>query len=153
MLDLNTTKKQPTVCIEQPGFRHHKKDNYVIHPPAGHEDTDGEEEVIQLRKLNGSPSESPSHQNLHKELLFAHKKGLLEEKPELKRVLQQRRVDLHKEQELALRPPSDLEQELRKRQQKLHEYEIAEKRRLEDQKNIPEFVRVRENLRRIQITE
>lgn len=33
------------------------------------------------------------------------------------------------------------------------QYEIAEKRRLEDQKNIPEFVRVRENLRRIQITE
>lgn len=49
-------------------------ENYVIHPPAAQEDTDGEEEVIQLRKLNGSPSESPSHQNLHKELLFAHKK-------------------------------------------------------------------------------
>ncbi|KAI7797813.1 hypothetical protein IRJ41_019718 [Triplophysa rosa] len=154
MLDLNTTKKQSTVCIERPGFRHHKKENYVCHPPAAHEDTDGEEEVLQLRKLNGSPSECPSHQNLHKELLFAHKKGLLlEEKPELKRVLQQRRLDLHREQELALRPPSDLEQELRKRQQKLQEYETEEKRHLEDQKNIPEFVRVRENLRRIQITE
>lgn len=46
---------------------------------------------------------------------------LLEEKPELQRVLQQRRLDLHREQELALQPPSDLEQELRKRQQKLQE--------------------------------
>lgn len=39
----------------------------------------------------------------------------------MQRVLQQRRLDLHREEELALRPPSDLEQELRKRQQKLQE--------------------------------
>lgn len=39
----------------------------------------------------------------------------------MQRVLQQRRLDLHREQELALRPPSDLEQELRKRQQKMQE--------------------------------
>jgi len=45
----------------------------------------------------------------------------LEEKPELQRVLEQRRLDLHREEELALQPPSDLEQELRKRQQKLQE--------------------------------
>ncbi|KTG46523.1 hypothetical protein cypCar_00022881, partial [Cyprinus carpio] len=101
-----------------------------------------------------SPSECPSHQNLHKELLLGHKRGLLlEEKPELQRVLQQRRLDLHREQELALRPPSDLEQELRKRQQKLQEYEMEEQSRIEDEKNVPEFVRVKENLRCIQLTE
>lgn len=46
---------------------------------------------------------------------------LLEEKPELKRVLEQRRLELHREEEMAQRPPSDLETELRKRQQKLEE--------------------------------
>lgn len=46
---------------------------------------------------------------------------LLEEKPELKRVLEQRRLELHREEEMAQRRPSDLETELRKRQQKLEE--------------------------------
>ncbi|XP_042618160.1 protein FAM107B-like isoform X2 [Cyprinus carpio] len=154
MLDLNTTNKQSTVCVERPGFRHHRKENYACHPPESQQSTDSGDEFIQLRKLNGSPSECPSHQNLHKELLLGHKRGLLlEEKPELQRVLQQRRLDLHREQELALRPPSDLEQELRKRQQKLQEYEMEEQSRIEDEKNVPEFVRVKENLRCIQLTE
>ncbi|XP_059378792.1 protein FAM107B-like [Carassius carassius] len=154
MLDLNTTKKQSTVCVEHQGFRHNGKDNIVCHPPESQESTDSGYEFIQLRKLNGSPGESPSYQNLHKELLLCHKRGLLlEEKPELQRVLQQRRLDLHREQELALRPPSDLEQELRKRQQKLQEYEIEEQSRIEDEKNVPEFVRVKENLRRLRLTE
>ncbi|XP_051524396.1 protein FAM107B-like [Myxocyprinus asiaticus] len=154
MLDLNTAKKQSNVCGERSGFRHHRKENYVCHSPASQQSADSGEEVLQLRKLNGSPSECPSHQNLHKELLLGHRKGLLfEEKPELQRVLQQRRLDLHREEELALQPPSDLEQELRKRQQKLQEYEMEEQRRIEDKKNVPEFVRVKENLRHIQITE
>ncbi|KAK9970683.1 hypothetical protein ABG768_026608 [Culter alburnus] len=154
MLDLNTTKKQSAVCVERPGFRHHKKEIYVCHPPVSQQSTDSGDEFIQFRKLNGSPGECPSRQNLHKELLLGHKRGLLlEEKPELQRVLQQRRLDLHREQELALQPPSDLEQELRKRQQKMQEYELEEQRRIEDEKNVPEFVRVKENLRRIQLTE
>lgn len=33
------------------------------------------------------------------------------------------------------------------------QYEMEEQRRLEDEKNVPEFVRVKENLRRIQLTE
>ncbi|KTF94217.1 hypothetical protein cypCar_00021143 [Cyprinus carpio] len=128
-------------------------ENYACHSPVSQQSTDSGDEFIQLRKLNGSPGECPSRQNLHKELLLSHKRGLLEEKPELKRVLQQRRLDLHREEELALQPPSDLEQELRKRQQKLQEYEMEEQRRIEDEKNVPEFVRVKENLRRIQLTE
>lgn len=51
---------------------------------------------------------------MHRGLLFGVK-------PELKRVLEQRRLDLHKEEELARQGPSDLETELRKRQQKLKE--------------------------------
>ena len=46
---------------------------------------------------------------------------VLEEKPELKRVLEQRRLELTREEEQAQRRPSDLEKELRKRQQKLQE--------------------------------
>uniref|UniRef100_A0A673MFN3 Zgc:195245 n=1 Tax=Sinocyclocheilus rhinocerous TaxID=307959 RepID=A0A673MFN3_9TELE len=137
MLDLNTTKKAIN-CM--------RGENYACHPPESQQSTDSGDELIRLRK----PGECPSHQNLHKELLLGHKRGLLlEDKPELQRALQQRRLDLHREQELALRPPSNLEQELRKRQQKLQEYEMEERRRIEDEKNVPEFVRVKENLRRI----
>uniref|UniRef100_A0A3Q2X6K1 Si:ch211-160o17.6 n=3 Tax=Haplochromini TaxID=319058 RepID=A0A3Q2X6K1_HAPBU len=99
------------------------------------------------KKLNGSSTEAPSYHNLHRELLLSHKRGLLlEEKPELKRVLEQRRLELHKEAEMAQRQPSDLEMELRKRQQKLQE----EIRQRESQQKIPEFVRVKDNLRRTQ---
>uniref|UniRef100_A0A3B4WKU1 Zgc:195245 n=1 Tax=Seriola lalandi dorsalis TaxID=1841481 RepID=A0A3B4WKU1_SERLL len=113
--------------------------------------TDSDDNV-QPRKLNGSSVDTPSYQNLHRELLLSHKRGLLlEEKPELKRVLEQRRLELHKEEEMARRGPSDLETELRKRQQKLQEQE--EIRRRENQQKIPEFVRVKDNLRRTQAFE
>uniref|UniRef100_A0A665U878 Zgc:195245 n=1 Tax=Echeneis naucrates TaxID=173247 RepID=A0A665U878_ECHNA len=112
----------------------------------------GSDDIVQPRKLNGSSADTPSYQNLHRELLLSHKRGLLlEEKPELKRVLEQRRLELHKEEEMARRGPSDLETELRKRQQKLQEQE--EIRRRESQQKIPEFVRVKDNLRRTQTSE
>ncbi|XP_017577888.1 protein FAM107B isoform X1 [Pygocentrus nattereri] len=151
---LDTAMKQTATCVERPGFRHHKKENYVCQASLSRQSTEGSEEVTQLRKLNGSPIECPSHQNLHKELLLSHKRGLLlEEKPELQRVLEQRRLEQHREQELALRPPSDLEQELRKRQQRLLEYEMEEMKRREGQENVPEFVRVKEKLRHIEVPE
>ncbi|KAM6977770.1 protein FAM107B [Aplochiton taeniatus] len=143
------------VFIEnRPGFRHHKKENFVCHSPVSRQATDSSEEGFQPRKLNGSSVENPSHQDLHRELLLSHKRGLvLEEKPELKRVLEQRRLELHREEEMALRPPSDLETELRKRQQRLEEYEQEEIKRREDQEKIPEFVRVKDKLRRTQTSE
>ncbi|XP_051510062.1 protein FAM107B [Myxocyprinus asiaticus] len=153
-LNVSGSKQCSSVCVQRPGFRHHREEKYACHSPASQQSSDSGEEGLQFKKLYGSPSESPNHQNLHKELLLGHMKGLLlEEKPELHCVLQQRRLDLNREEELALQPPSDLEQELRKRQQKLQEYEMEEQRRIEDQKNVPEFVRVKENLRRIQIIE
>ncbi|XP_053705013.1 protein FAM107B-like [Synchiropus splendidus] len=105
------------------------------------------EDCVQPRRL--ITMEVPSNQNLHRELLLSHKRGLLlEEKPELKRVLEQRRLELHREEEQAQRQPSDLETELRKRQQKLQEYEQEEIRQRESQQKVPEFVRVKDNLRR-----
>uniref|UniRef100_A0A3Q3FJ77 Si:ch211-160o17.6 n=1 Tax=Labrus bergylta TaxID=56723 RepID=A0A3Q3FJ77_9LABR len=116
--------------------------------PQREENCSGDE-VTHPRKLNGSSVDPPSYHNLHRELLLSHKRGLLlEEKPELKRVLEQRRLDLHKEEEMARQRPSDLETELRKRQQKLQEI-----RRRESQQKIPEFVRVKDNLRRTQTSE
>ncbi|XP_020560273.1 protein FAM107B-like isoform X2 [Oryzias latipes] len=86
-------------------------------------------EPAQARKLSGSSAEAPSYQNLHRELLLSHKRGLLlEEKPELKRVLEQRRLERHKEEEMARQGPSDLEMELRKRQQKLQEVSMSRRR-------------------------
>ncbi|CAL8323360.1 unnamed protein product [Merluccius merluccius] len=142
-----TGKKERGVC-ERPGFGHNKKESHsaVTHP---YSTNSGSAELSQPRKLNGSTVETPSHQDLHRELLLSHKRGLvLEEKPELKRVLEQRRLELHREEELAQRRPSDLETELRKRQQKLQEYEQEEIRRQEDQEKIPEFVVVKGKLRR-----
>ncbi|TRY60086.1 hypothetical protein DNTS_011999 [Danionella cerebrum] len=153
MLDLNSPKKQSSVCLE-PGFRHHRKENFVCRSDVSQQNPDSVDEFFQSRKQNGLTSDCPSRQSLHKELMLGHKRGLfLEEKPELQRVLEQRRLDLHREEELALQPPSDLELELRKRQQKLHEYELEEQRRLEEEKNVPEFVRVKGSLRHLQFTD
>ncbi|KAM8755687.1 protein FAM107B [Acanthopagrus latus] len=134
------------------GYGHHKKDPPTLSRQST-ADFNGDE-ITQPRRLNGSSVETPSYQNLHRELLLSHKRGLLlEEKPELTRVLEQRRLDLHKEEEMARRGPSDLETELRKRQQKLEEYEQEEIRQREKQQKIPEFVRVKDNLRRTQVSE
>ncbi|KAA8591128.1 hypothetical protein FQN60_002071 [Etheostoma spectabile] len=140
----------------KPGYGQHKKESSVGRQRLSRQSTAdcSGDEVLQPRKLNGSSVETPSYQNLHRELLLSHKRGLLlEEKPELQRVLEQRRLELHKEEEMARQQPSDLETELRKRQQKLQEYEQEEIRRLENQQKIPEFVRVKDNLRRTQTSE
>ncbi|XP_029362954.1 protein FAM107B [Echeneis naucrates] len=141
---------------KKPGYGHHKKENSAGPSLLCRQSTAdyGSDDIVQPRKLNGSSADTPSYQNLHRELLLSHKRGLLlEEKPELKRVLEQRRLELHKEEEMARRGPSDLETELRKRQQKLQEYEQEEIRRRESQQKIPEFVRVKDNLRRTQTSE
>ncbi|XP_068198225.1 protein FAM107B [Antennarius striatus] len=138
------------------GYGQHKKETFVDPPPLSRQSTAdfSGDDGVQPRRLNGSLVEMPSYQNLHRELMLSHKRGLvLEEKSELKRVLEQRRLELHKEEELARRRPSDLETELRKRQQKLEEYEKEEIRLRENEQKIPEFVRVKDNLRRTQASE
>ncbi|XP_068997464.1 protein FAM107B [Embiotoca jacksoni] len=140
---------------KKPGYGHHKKEISVGHATLYRQSAGSNgDEIVQPRRLNGSSADPPTYQNLHRELLLSHKRGLLlEEKPELTRVLEQRRLELHKEEEMAQRRPSDLETELRKRQQKLQAYEQEEIRRREDEQKIPEFVRVKDNLRRTQTFE
>ncbi|ROJ48042.1 Protein FAM107B [Anabarilius grahami] len=87
---------------------------------ASQQTTEGQDDLILPKKLSNPVLECSCRRRLHRELLVSHRCGLLPvEKPELKRVLEQRRLEQHREREQASQPPSDLEQELHKRRQKL----------------------------------
>ncbi|XP_070759049.1 protein FAM107B [Enoplosus armatus] len=108
-------------------------------------------DLIEPRKLPNPILASHQHRALHQELLLCHRRGLLpREKPELQRVLEHKQREQHKQRELALSPPSDLEVKLRIRRQRIQVYELEEKKRSESLQNLPEFVRVKGTLRRIQ---
>ncbi|XP_051891055.1 protein FAM107B-like [Pristis pectinata] len=108
---------------------------------------DGNTELIRPRKLNNPVKDSKSYRALHRELVLSHKRGFaLPNKPELQRVMEQRKYNLLREQEKAQRPKTDFEQELNKRHQKLEQYE-QEHQKLEEQENVPEFVKIKETLR------
>ncbi|XP_036958229.1 protein FAM107B [Acanthopagrus latus] len=122
-------------------------------PP--HQGTEGRQQegsdLIQLRRLPHPILASRQHRALHRELLFCHRRGLLpRSKPELQCVLDHKRTEQHRQRELALCPPSDFEVKLRTRKQQMQVYELEEKKKSEGQQNVPEFVRVRGTLKRIQ---
>ncbi|KAG7332153.1 hypothetical protein KOW79_003987 [Hemibagrus wyckioides] len=103
------------------------------------------------RNPNNPVKTSRSHQELHRELLMAHRKGLAVCcKPELQMVLERRKKEqTQKEEGEQCRSP--LEQVLLQRQQKqqevMREQEQEEKIRHEIQ--LLEFIRVRQNLRKV----
>uniref|UniRef100_A0A4W6C7A0 Uncharacterized protein n=1 Tax=Lates calcarifer TaxID=8187 RepID=A0A4W6C7A0_LATCA len=67
-----------------------------------------------VRKLPNPVLASHQHRNLHQELLLCHRRGLLPRvKPELQRVLEHKVREQHKQREVALHSPSDLEAKLR----------------------------------------
>lgn len=147
--DKRTSTMEGGNAKKKVGYGNNKKD--ACQPALNRQSTGDNDEISQPNKLNGSVAD---FQNLHRELLLGHKRGLLlGVRPELKRVMEQRRGKLHREEELARLGPSDLETELRKRQQKLKEYELEEIRQRENQDKIPEFVRVKDNLRRTQMSD
>uniref|UniRef100_A0AAZ1XR39 Actin-associated protein FAM107A n=1 Tax=Oreochromis aureus TaxID=47969 RepID=A0AAZ1XR39_OREAU len=125
---------------------------YVPRPDylEGDEDAD----LIKPKKLVNPVKASKSHQELHRELLSSYKRGgvSVEMKPELQRVLESRRRDQlirqRKEEDEARRKVSPLEAELLKRHKKLEELE-----RQQEQEDLraPEFVKVKENLRRTSV--
>uniref|UniRef100_A0A3Q3F804 Si:ch211-218o21.4 n=1 Tax=Labrus bergylta TaxID=56723 RepID=A0A3Q3F804_9LABR len=93
---------------------------------------------------------SRTHNELHKELLLAHKKrGLaLSSRSELQQALERRkRVQNDREEEGQSRTP--LEDVLLRRQQKQHEKEKEEGEKVQEEAQLMEFVRVRQNLRKI----
>ncbi|CAM5120263.1 unnamed protein product [Natator depressus] len=79
--------------------------------------------LTEPKKLPNPVRESKTHQELHRELLFSHRRGLLpEHKPELQKVLETRRFKQLKQQQESQRPRTDLEEELRK-QHRMQEQE------------------------------
>ncbi|MEE6501853.1 hypothetical protein FKM82_004337 [Ascaphus truei] len=112
---------------------------------------DGNQELIKPKKLLNPVKASRSHQELHRELLMNHKRGLgIDTKPELQRVLEHRRRDKieqqKREEEQIKKLQSPFEQELLKRQQRLEQLE-KEQEPLEEE-HPPEFIKVKGNLRR-----
>ncbi|XP_014263272.1 actin-associated protein FAM107A isoform X1 [Maylandia zebra] len=116
----------------------------------GDEDTD----LIKPKKLVNPVKASKSHQELHRELLSSYKRAgvSVEMKPELQRVLESRRRDQlikqRKEEDEARRKVSPLEAELLKRHKKLEELERQQEH---EDLRAPEFVKVKENLRRTSV--
>ncbi|KAK4815295.1 hypothetical protein QYF61_026200 [Mycteria americana] len=107
--------------------------NILTHPDY----IDGNPDLIKPKKLLNPVKASKSHQELHRELLMNHKRGLgMESKPELQRVLEHRRrnqlIRQKKEEEEAKKLQSPFEKELLKRHQRLDQHPkfSLEKRRL-----------------------
>uniref|UniRef100_A0A8C7IH45 Actin-associated protein FAM107A n=1 Tax=Oncorhynchus kisutch TaxID=8019 RepID=A0A8C7IH45_ONCKI len=108
--------------------------------------------IIQPKKRLNLVRVSKSHQELHRELRMTHKRGpCLNVKPELQRVLEQRNweqgMKQRKEAEEEKKNRSPLQQELLKRHQRLEELKAQQ----EGLQSSPEFIRVKESLRRTTI--
>ncbi|XP_068995368.1 uncharacterized protein [Embiotoca jacksoni] len=90
-----------------------------------------------------------THNELHKELLLAHKKGLaLSSRSELQQVLERRKkVQSDRDEEGQGRSP--LQDVLLRRQQKQFQREKQQDEELQGDAQLMEFVRVRQNLRKI----
>ncbi|KAF4112482.1 protein FAM107B isoform X1 [Onychostoma macrolepis] len=112
------------------------------------------EELIRPKKLHNPIKASKSHRELQRELIITHKRGAaVEEKPELKRVLEQRnRAQVLKQDRKQEEEKSPLEQELLKRQMRLEKFEREVEEQRERTKCAPEFIRVKESLKRTAIT-
>uniref|UniRef100_A0A8C1URY6 Actin-associated protein FAM107A n=1 Tax=Cyprinus carpio TaxID=7962 RepID=A0A8C1URY6_CYPCA len=117
----------------------------------------GDDDLIKPKKLINPVKTSKSHQELHRELLINHKRGIgVENKPELQRVLEQRKreqtIKQRKQEEEARRKISPLEHELLKRHHKLEELEKERAGQVDSNFSAPEFIKVKENLRRTSFT-
>ncbi|KAL2103751.1 hypothetical protein ACEWY4_000619 [Coilia grayii] len=114
--------------------------------PVLTDDAGSEDGLDGFRTLHKS---SRSQQELHKELLLAHKKGLVvSSRPELQMVLERRRkVQSQKEEEEQTKGP--LAHVLLQRQQKHQEKAREEEEKVREEAQLMEFVRVKQNLRKI----
>ncbi|KAM8913381.1 protein FAM107B isoform 2-T2 [Spinachia spinachia] len=123
-------------------------------PQPDYLEGDEDEDLIKPKKLVNPVKASKSHQELHRELMSSCKSSgvVVETKPELQRVLESRKRDQlikqRKQEEEARRKISPLEAELLKRHQKLDELDKQQEKEQEGHLKAPEFVKVKENLRR-----
>uniref|UniRef100_G3NGK3 Actin-associated protein FAM107A n=1 Tax=Gasterosteus aculeatus TaxID=69293 RepID=G3NGK3_GASAC len=123
-------------------------------PQPDYLEEDEDNDLIKPKKLVNPVKASKSHQELHRELMSSCKSSgvSVETKPELQRVLESRKRDQlikqRKQEEEARRKISPLEAELLKRHQKLDELDKQQEKEQEENLKAPEFVKVKENLRR-----
>ncbi|XP_018543188.1 protein FAM107B isoform X5 [Lates calcarifer] len=123
-------------------------------PPPDYLEENEDDDLIKPKKLVNPVKASKSHQELHRELMSSYKRGgvSVEMKPELHRVLESRKRDQlikqRKQEDEARRKISPLEAELLKRHRKLEELEKQQEKEQEENLKAPEFVKVKENLRR-----
>ncbi|XP_044074568.1 protein FAM107B isoform X3 [Siniperca chuatsi] len=123
-------------------------------PQPDYLEGDEDEDLIKPKKLVNPVKASKSHQELHRELMSSCKRGgvSVEVKPELQRVLESRKRDQlikqRKQEDEARRKISPLEAELLKRHRKLEELDKEQEKEQEENLKAPEFVKVKENLRR-----
>ncbi|XP_039971868.1 actin-associated protein FAM107A isoform X2 [Xiphias gladius] len=106
--------------------------------------------LIRPKKPLNPLTASKNHQELHKELRITHNRRVSQEgKTELQRVLEKRKWDqmkkVSKDQEEAKKNRSPLHQELLKRHHRLEKLEREEKGQEREE---PEFLRVKDRLRR-----
>ncbi|CAJ1050646.1 protein FAM107B [Xyrichtys novacula] len=106
-------------------------------------------DLIKPQKPHNPVTASKSHQELHRELRLTHNRRVLHEgKGELQRALEKRkweqRMKASRDEDEAQRSSSSLQQELLRRQQRLEKQE----RDKEQQREGPEFLQVKEKLRR-----
>ncbi|CAL9706598.1 unnamed protein product [Knipowitschia caucasica] len=132
--------------------RSDRKSSPLYVPPPDYESPS--DDIIQPRKLSNPVRESKSHRELHRELLTQCKRSgdMVEVKPELQRVLDSRRreqrLSIRRQEEEAHKKLSPLEQELKRRKGILEELEQEEQRLKLESSRAPEFIKVKENLRR-----
>ncbi|XP_057193719.1 protein FAM107B isoform X1 [Triplophysa rosa] len=106
------------------------------------------DELIRPKKIPNPIKASKSHRELHRELNITQKRGVMEEKPELQKVLEQRnRIQALKQQKKQDVEKSPLKQELFKRQTRLEKLEREAEKQSEMSQAAPEFIRVKENLK------
>uniref|UniRef100_A0A3B4Z0P8 Actin-associated protein FAM107A n=1 Tax=Seriola lalandi dorsalis TaxID=1841481 RepID=A0A3B4Z0P8_SERLL len=121
-------------------------------PQPDYVEGDEEDDLIKPKKLVNPVKASKSHQELHRELLSSYKRYTVETKPELHRVLESRKRDQlikqRKQEDEARKKISPLEAELLKRHKKLEELEKQQEKEQEENLKAPEFVKVKEKLRR-----
>ncbi|XP_067915675.1 protein FAM107B-like isoform X1 [Heterodontus francisci] len=146
------TVNGPLSESEKPALEHTVQDfgRTTMAEPDYIDDEDSAE-LIKPKKLINPVKSSKNHQDLHRELIINQKRGIApQNKPELQRVMEQRKRDqvVKQRKEEEAQKKSDLEQELMKRQQRLDQIEQEKLNAEEKRENAPEFVKMKDNLRR-----
>ncbi|XP_068171687.1 protein FAM107B-like isoform X2 [Antennarius striatus] len=125
-------------------------------PPPDYVEGD-DSDLIKPKQLLNPVKASKSHQELHRELMSSCRRGGagMQTKAELHRVLETRKRDQlikqKKQEDDAHKKVTPLEAELIKRYQRLDELERQQQKEKEDSLKAPEFIKVKENLRRTSV--